>query len=63
MFLTHAGRGIRAILDQKGRWERAYDSEELSLYYANAFMYLCRNGLAGMRDERAGNSAATASAC
>ena len=42
MFLTHAGRGIRAILDQKGRWERAYDSEELSLYYANAFMYRCK---------------------
>ena len=45
MFLTHAGRGIRAILDQEGRWEGAYDSEELSLYYANAFMYLCKEWL------------------
>ena len=45
MFLTHAGRGIRAILDQEGRWEGAYDSEELSLYYANAFMYLCKDWL------------------
>lgn len=44
----------RAILDQEGRWEGAYDSEELSLYYANAFMYLCKECAQGMRDERAG---------
>ena len=45
MFLNAAGRGILMVLEQHDIACDPYRSDELALYFANAFMYLCKNWL------------------
>ena len=48
MFLTHAGRGIRAILDQEGRWEGgAMTARSCRCITPTPSCICARNGCAG----------------